>query len=136
MFFVAAAAYREENSMNPMALEQRGATTSKLTHIAAGKAPNFFGFTHAGEERKRTAHEQQNKRERFHAGRFNDHSVIMRLSCRKPFTLIVRLGLWPDGASPPLSTLLDPVQLLVEPHRHEHHQEYRRPDAEHAHRDG
>ena len=37
---------------------------------------------------------------------------------------------------PLLSTLLDPVQLLVEPHRHEHHQEYRRPDAEHAHRDG
>jgi hypothetical protein len=79
MFFVAAAAYREENSMNPIVPEQRSATTSKLTHIDAGKGPNFFGLTHAGEERKRTAHEQQNKRERFYAGRFNDHSVIMRL---------------------------------------------------------
>jgi hypothetical protein len=38
MFFVAAAAYREENPMNPIVPEQRSATTSKLTHIAAGKA--------------------------------------------------------------------------------------------------
>jgi hypothetical protein len=45
MFFVAAGAYREENSMNPIVPEQRSTTTSKLTHIAAGKAPNSFGLT-------------------------------------------------------------------------------------------
>ena len=45
MFFVAAGAYREENSMNPIVPEQRSATTSKLTHITAGNAPNSFGLS-------------------------------------------------------------------------------------------
>lgn len=40
------------------------------------------------------------------------------------------------GWRTPLSTLLDPAQLLVEPHRRGDHQKYPRSDAEHAHRDG
>src|ERR1017187_600923 len=41
-----------------------------------------------------------------------------------------------DDASPPLSTLLYFVQLLVDQHRHEHQQKYPRPDAKRPHRDG
>jgi hypothetical protein len=37
--------YREENSMNPIVPEQRTATTSRLTHTAAGNATNLFGLT-------------------------------------------------------------------------------------------
>ena len=81
MFFVAAGAYREETSMNPIVPEQRSATTSRLTHIAAGNPPNSFGLT-MPESNPSALHTSSKIRQNdstLAGSTIIDHSVIVRL---------------------------------------------------------